>query len=63
MPEKVKGNNFQGYMRRLTNQTKKEHKDSNHEQINPEEVKSALGVFTVFIACKAYQWLSGEEAK
>lgn len=63
MPEKVKEYNFfQAYVRRLTNQTKAQ-KNSDHGQINPEEAKSALGVFTVFMACKAYQWLSGEEAK
>lgn len=63
MPEKVKENSFfQAYVRRLAHQTK-DHKDAEHGQINPEEVKSALGVFTVFMACKAYHWLSGEETK
>lgn len=63
MPEKVKENNFfQAYVRRLAHQSKG-HKDGDHRQINPEEVKSALGVFTVFMACKAYHWLAGQETK
>lgn len=63
MPEKVKENNFfQAYVRRLSQQSK-DHKDGDHVQINPEEVKSALGVFTVFMAFKAYHWLAGEETK
>ena len=63
MPEQVKERNFlQAYVKRLSHQTK-DHKDGDHQQINPEEVKSALGVFTVFMACKAYNWLAGEQAK
>ena len=53
MPEHEEKYSFlSGYLQRTT--SKKEKRD----QINPEEVKSALGVFTVFMMMKAYNWWS-----
>jgi hypothetical protein len=53
MPEPGPKSSFLSeYLQRTYNKSDK------RDQINPEEVKSAIGVFTVFMVMKAYDWWS-----